>query len=426
MSGLDLNISRSLVPFPSHHVYFMDLIQAESYFADTVYHPVTEHFKSIRSLEDRLIENKASEITDIYSTLEKYGVKYSLSRFLIKLVVSFTIKNSRKHPGTLEDRINFLFSDLKNTSQWVADVLNGYNVPEAVTEDAYKKVIKHTLEACSNNLASSEPSDWSTWEIFTGAMTSAPLVCCSGRNRLEVLSRGNCRHLYYKFMENGIWNHWEDTGISITSAPSAVITEDNILHVFALGNSNSLLHIEKTGNWDLCEAVSGDIISAPAVHKSSDSNIHIFCRGWNNNLMHIIRFGDGSWSNWEDLGGELTSAPSVVSWDGSRMDVFARGVNNSLIHISFSNNSWSPWKNLDGYLTSSPCSSSRAYNRIDIFARGRENQLIWKLWNGVSWSSWKDIGGYLTSRPSSVSWGPDRIDVLARGINNELIYICNK
>lgn len=420
------NISNNHPGLPAHHEYLRNLVKAETFFTDLGYSFSAGHAQSSRTIENILINTENSQLSDAYEKFKDSGISASLSKYIFRLITSFTIMNYKKYSGMSELKINALYSEIENNLPWLLDVLDGYGLPRNITESELKTIIRYTLEEYSSNFHNHILNDWSPWENLSGTLTSAPCVCCGERGRLDVFFRGGGRKLYHKFMSGDEWSSWEDTSIPIASAPGSVITEDGTAHVFALTHNRTLLHIEKKENWKCCNEIGRNIVSAPAVYLCPSGDIHVFGRGIDNELWHIIRFSNGSWGTWESLGGFITSAPSVVSWDGLRIEVFARGIGNSLFHISLINNSWSEWENLGGFLTSSPSSSSRAYNRIDIFARGRDNQLLWKIWNGVNWSGWNDLGGFLTSRPTSVSWGPDRIDVFARGYNNALIYINNK
>lgn len=402
---------------PDFSGYFDTLIQFERYFDD-------EMMRQPNADIERIMELLNSQMSSVYTELQRHGMKKNTANNLFRFIVSYTVRNSSKYKANINQKTSNIFNDLRRQLPWIFITFRGFGVPNNRINEIIRSVIGFTLQNLEKKPGPPPPQrEWSSWMDLGGVLTSAPSASSWGRNRLDVFARGSNNALWHLYWNGSKWSEWEDLGGSLTSSPAAVSWGLNRIDVFARGANNALWHKWWDGSkWNDWEDLGGVLTSAPAVSSWAPNRLDVFGKGTDNALWH--KWWDGSkWSNWESLGGVLTSSPAAVSWGPNRIDVFGRGTNNSLWHIFWNGSSWSPWKDLDGNLTSGPAASSRAANRIDVFARDQKDNLIFKLWNGANWSNWQNLDGKLTSEPSSVSWGPDRIDVFARGQNQHLWQI---
>lgn len=265
----------------SYDIYFKTLLEAEKYFNEDVTRVANESLNVTIALVNNSFQ-------DTFSKLYSYGVNKKLTKFIFRLIVTYTLKNENKALGDISEKTLNIFSSLKKSIPWIFTVLKGYKVPEILIDDTIKSVIKFCLVKSNRESISTFLDDWGPWEDLGGSLTSAPSVTSWGRNRLDVFARGIKNTLIHKWWDGSHWTEWEDLGGELSSGPCASSRASNRIDVFARDKDGSL--------------------------------IFIFWNGVN-------------WSDWKNLEGVLISNPSSVSWGPERIDVFAMGDHQNLIHI---------------------------------------------------------------------------------------------
>ena len=271
-----------------------------------------------------------------------------------------------------------------------------------------------------------------TFEIVGGVITSAPAVCSTGANTLDVFARGTDGALKHIMYTGGSWSGWQDLGgvVKAGSDPAAVASRGGRMDVFVRGTDDALWHKWfKDGVWSAWESVGGVLSSSPAACQRagvSDTHIEVLIRGSEGSMWWNVLWpaGLGGWAVWSDYPVTLPSAfsPAVTSVTSTSFHLFYCGDDGALWHRSMlADGYWSIAESLGGVLTSSPAACSWGSDRVDVFARGSD-QALWHIARtGSTWSAWEDQKtAQFKSAPGAASWGPNRIDVFVRGSDDAL------
>jgi hypothetical protein len=394
-------------------------------------HPVTRNYDArgfVRQNDHeisrilRMIENQHPKL---FERLKEYNLNEPMIQYVFRLIIAYTLDHAPYANGSIDERVDIIFTRFKQGTRWVFHLLNAYRVPDRTVEKVIKNVITLTVTNIGGGNEKPEKGEgWSDWENLGGKLSSGPSASSRRNNRIEVFVRGQDRSLYLKYWNGKKWSDWRSLGGELTSSPAAVSWGPRRIDVFARGKNESMHHKWWNGkSWSNWEDLGGKLTSSPAAASWGPNRIDTFVKGQNHALYH--KYWDGSrWSNWESLGGHLTSSPAAVCSEPNRIDVFARGKNHNLYHKLWNGSTWSNWEDLGGQLNSAPAVSSKKPNHLDVFALNRNNQVIYKSWNGRKWSKWRTINGArLTSDLGAISWGPNRVDVFGRGEDQSLMHI---
>ena len=167
----------------TYDIYFKTLLEAEKHFNEDL----TGITKESLTIEMALLNNS---FHDTFSKLYSYGINKKLTKYLFRLIATYTLKNETEFLGDTSEKTLNIFTSLRKSIPWIFTVLKGYKVPELLIDDTIKSVIKFCLIKLNRTSTTTTLDDWSPWEDLGGSLTSAPSVTSWGRNRLDVFARG--------------------------------------------------------------------------------------------------------------------------------------------------------------------------------------------------------------------------------------------